>query len=75
MVGQVHLVSPSDIVDGVLDRPILAEGGVLDDAVVVVDLDQPISAVTAVAAAATAAAAAAATTPTASSSLPTSPSA
>ncbi|OKA12509.1 enoyl-CoA hydratase [Rhodococcus erythropolis] len=52
MVGQVLLVSPSDIVDGVLDHPILAEGGVLDDAVVVVDLDQPISAVTAVAAAA-----------------------
>ncbi|OYD61458.1 enoyl-CoA hydratase/isomerase family protein [Rhodococcus sp. OK302] len=43
MIDKVRLLSPTDVVDGALDHPILAEGGALDDAAIAVDLDQSMS--------------------------------
>ena len=39
MVNQMHALSPQDILDGRIDLPLLADGGTLDDPVVVLDLD------------------------------------
>ncbi|MDV8071382.1 enoyl-CoA hydratase/isomerase family protein [Rhodococcus sp. IEGM 1366] len=47
MVDQVLVLSPTDILDGALDHPILAAGGALDDPAVVVDLDRSMSDATA----------------------------
>lgn len=40
MIDQVRLLSSTDVLDGALDHPILAEGGALDDGMVFVDLDR-----------------------------------
>ncbi|MER2160421.1 MAG: enoyl-CoA hydratase/isomerase family protein, partial [Rhodococcus sp. (in: high G+C Gram-positive bacteria)] len=42
LVDQVRL-SPTDVLDGALDQPILGLSGALEDAAVVVDLDKPMS--------------------------------
>lgn len=43
MVNQMHALSPQDILDGRIDLPLLADGGALDNPVVVVDLDEEFS--------------------------------
>ena len=43
MVNQMHALSPQDILDGRIDLPLLADGGALDNPVVLVDLDEEFS--------------------------------